>query len=54
MVKLNVPYRSQWDNDANKHNAGCGPTCVAMILKFYNVDIQNRRHRICRPVNNRN
>lgn len=39
MVKLNVPYRSQWDNDANTHNADCGPTCVAMILNFNDVDI---------------
>ena len=39
MVKLIVPYRSQSDNDANTYNADCGPTCVAMILKFYIVDI---------------
>lgn len=31
-VKLNVPYRSQWDPDADDHNADCGPTSLAMLL----------------------
>jgi len=31
-VKLNIPYRSQWDDDANDHEADCGPTCVTMLL----------------------
>lgn len=39
MVKLSVPYRSQWDEDANTHSADCGPTCVAMILNFKQVNI---------------
>lgn len=40
MVKLPVPYRSQWDlNDADDHNADCGPTCLAMILNFRGVSI---------------
>lgn len=34
MIKLNVPYRSQWANDAQKKNGDCGPTCLAMILNF--------------------
>lgn len=38
MVKLPVPYRSQWDsNDADDHKADCGPTCLAMILNFRGV-----------------
>ena len=38
MVKLPVPYRSQWDsNDADDHQADCGPTCLAMILNFRGV-----------------
>jgi nucleoid-associated protein YgaU len=39
MPKLNVPYRSQWAEDAASHNADCGPTCVAMILNHYGVAI---------------
>lgn len=39
MVKLTVPYRSQWAADADDHSADCGPTCVAMILNFFDVDI---------------
>src|SRR3972149_1020681 len=31
-VKLNIPYRSQWDPDAKDHHADCGPTSLAMIL----------------------
>ncbi|MBI3243762.1 MAG: C39 family peptidase [Chloroflexi bacterium] len=31
-VKLNVPYRSQWDPDAKDHNADCGPTSLSMLL----------------------
>ncbi len=38
MVKLPVPYRSQWDrNDAGDHSTDCGPTCVAMIVNFRGV-----------------
>jgi nucleoid-associated protein YgaU/uncharacterized protein YvpB len=32
---LDVPYRSQWDEDANKSNTDCGPACLAMVLGFY-------------------
>lgn len=39
MVKLSVPYRSQWDEDATTHDADCGPTCLAMILNFFDVSI---------------
>lgn len=38
MVRLNIPYRSQWDKvDANKYNADCGPTCAAMVLNYHNI-----------------
>ena len=38
MVKLPIPYRSQWDNnDADDYLADCGPTCLAMILNFRGV-----------------
>jgi nucleoid-associated protein YgaU len=32
---LEVPYRSQWDQDANKSNTDCGPACLAMLLGYY-------------------
>ncbi len=32
---LQVPYRSQWDADANKSSADCGPACLAMVLEYY-------------------
>jgi len=32
---LNVPYRSQWDVDANKSTTDCGPACLAMVLSYY-------------------
>jgi hypothetical protein len=35
MVKINVPYRSQWAADAGFKNGDCGPTCLAMILNFH-------------------
>jgi LysM repeat protein len=38
-VKLKIPYRSQWDEDANEHESDCGPTCVAMLLNGLNVEI---------------
>lgn len=31
-VKLNIPYHSQWDNDAKDHSADCGPTSLSMLL----------------------
>ena len=39
MPKLPVPYRSQWDDDANQNEADCGPTCLAMILNHFQVAI---------------
>ena len=39
MVKLDIPYRSQWDSDAGDHSADCGPTCLAMVLNYRDVDI---------------
>ena len=32
---LDVPYRSQWDDDAYKSNTDCGPACLAMVLGYY-------------------
>jgi LysM repeat protein len=32
---LDVPYRSQWDDDANKNTTDCGPACLAMLLGYY-------------------
>jgi Peptidase C39 family len=31
---LTVPYRSQWDTDANNRQADCGQTCVAMLAEW--------------------
>ena len=31
MPKLSVPYKSQWDADAQLDNADCGPTSLAML-----------------------
>ena len=31
-VKLNIPYKSQWDPDAGDHFADCGPTSLSMLL----------------------
>jgi uncharacterized protein YvpB len=39
MIQLEVPYRSQRDWDAAKYPADCGPTCVAMVLNYRNVQI---------------
>ncbi|MCP5101706.1 MAG: LysM peptidoglycan-binding domain-containing protein [Chloroflexi bacterium] len=38
-VKLKIPYRSQWDEDAKNHESDCGPTCVAMLLNGQNIDV---------------
>lgn len=38
-VQLNVPYRSQWDQDAKNHETDCGPTSAAMILNAFGVDM---------------
>jgi len=37
MTNLPVPYKSQWDQDALSSHNNCGPTCIAMILGFYDV-----------------
>lgn len=34
---LDVPYRSQWDDDARQSSADCGPACLAMVLGYYGV-----------------
>ncbi|MEM7115772.1 MAG: C39 family peptidase [Chloroflexota bacterium] len=39
MTTINIPYRSQWDNDAKHNNSDCGPTCVAMILNHHNINM---------------
>lgn len=36
---LPIPYRSQWGLDAQSHLADCGPTCLAMVLNYHNIDI---------------
>ncbi|MGD8804618.1 MAG: GH25 family lysozyme [Chloroflexota bacterium] len=32
VIKLDVPYVSQWDANAATHTADCGPTCLSMII----------------------
>lgn len=32
VVISNIPYKSQYDQDADKYRNDCGPACVAMIL----------------------
>lgn len=34
-VNLPVPYKSQWDNDAQGTQNDCGPASIAMILNYY-------------------
>lgn len=36
---LDVPYRSQWDDDANRSNTDCGPACLAMVLGFFGEQV---------------
>lgn len=36
---LNVPYKSQWDDDATATANDCGPASAAMILNFYNKNL---------------
>jgi uncharacterized protein YvpB len=36
---LDVPYRSQWDEDANKSTTDCGPACLAMVLNYYDIHL---------------
>lgn len=35
MVKLNIPYHSQWDATAKKSKNDCGPTSLSMVLSYY-------------------
>jgi hypothetical protein len=35
-----VPYRSQWDGDANNRRADCGQTCVAMLATWKGVQVR--------------
>lgn len=51
VIKLDVPYVSQWDNDAATHTADCGPTCLTMLInadpapaKKVTVDDLYKRH----------
>jgi hypothetical protein len=38
MVRLEIPYRSQWDKmDADQYNADCGPTCISMVLSYHQI-----------------
>ena len=40
MIRLNIPYRSQWDKkDAGHYSSDCGPTCAAMVLNYHNISI---------------
>jgi len=36
---LDVPYRSQWDADANRSTTDCGPACLAMVLDYYGKQV---------------
>ena len=38
MPQLDIPYRSQWDDDAKFYNSDCGPTCTAMLLNYFGKD----------------
>lgn len=38
MIQLQIPYRSQWnEQDANDYDSDCGPTCVAMVLNYHGI-----------------
>jgi uncharacterized protein YvpB len=36
---LDVPYRSQWDQDAKMSRTDCGPACLAMVLGYYGTQV---------------
>lgn len=38
-IKLNVPYRSQGDEDTSISGSICSPTSVAMVMEYWGVDI---------------
>lgn len=35
-----IPYRSQWDSDANNRTADCGQTCVAMLCEWRGITVE--------------
>jgi len=35
-IKLDVPYHSQWEDDAGLARRDCGPACVEMVGKYMN------------------
>jgi uncharacterized protein YvpB len=41
MIKLAVPFISQFDPTASTHNADCGPSCLAMILNAGRQPLQH-------------
>lgn len=34
-MKLNVPYKSQWDSDATDSKTDCGPASLAMVIDYF-------------------
>ncbi len=36
---LTIPYKSQWDNDANSSKNDCGPASLAMVLNKYGKNV---------------
>jgi hypothetical protein len=43
MPRLDIPYRSQWAADADRHSADCGPTCAAMIMNYNQIEMTPNR-----------
>jgi hypothetical protein len=39
IIKLPVPYKTQWDENAGKGWNNCGPASVAMVIAYYGKDI---------------
>lgn len=35
---MTIPYRSQWDSDANARSADCGAACCAMLAQWQGID----------------
>jgi GH25 family lysozyme M1 (1,4-beta-N-acetylmuramidase) len=42
LIKLDIPYVSQYSPSANSHTADCGPTCLAMIINANPVKGEQR------------
>jgi len=38
-IKLDIPYRSQGDEDRSISGQICSPTCVAMLMEYWGVNI---------------